>query len=330
MKIDLLQGDCLELMKNIPDGSVDMVLADLPYGTTACKWDTCIPLEPLWMQYRKIVKSNGVIALFGSEPFSSRLRMSNIEWFKYDWIWEKEQSSSGLTAKIAPLKLHEIISVFYQTFSDTYDTTDYFGALKNYMISEYEKAGLNSKSVHRLLGTYMASHYFTRKTQFSIPTESAYKRLQTTGFFRRPYPEIKSEYDAERQAINKEVNTYNPQIKAGKPYKEHFAPGAQVHGGNTHKVKRNFGTRFPTSILTFKREKGLHPTQKPVALLEYLIRTYTNEGDTVLDNCMGSGSTGVACVNTNRNFIGIELDKNYFDIAQARINSACAEKENAV
>lgn len=323
--ITLLQGDCLELLKDIPDGSVDMVLADLPYGTTACKWDTCIPFEPLWEQYKRIIKSNGVIALFGSEPFSSSLRMSNIEWFKYDWIWEKEQSSSGLTARIAPLKLHEIVSVFYQTFSDTYDTTDYFSGLKDYMINEYEKAGLDSKSVYQLLGTYMASHYFTRKTQFSIPTESAYKRLQTTGFFSRPYSEIKAEYDAERQSVNKDVNTYNPQIKAGKPYKEHIAPDAQVHGGGSHKVKENLGTRFPTSILTFKREKGLHPTQKPVALLEYLIRTYTNEGETVLDNVMGSGSTGVACVKTGRKFIGMELDPGYFETAKQRIERAVNE-----
>mgnify|MGYP002516188658 CR=1 FL=1 len=242
--MQLLQGDCLELMKDIPDKSVDMILCDLPYNMTSCKWDKMLDLNELFLNYERIVKNGGVLALFGSEPFSSLLRTAKLDWFKYDWVWAKEQSSSGLQAKSRPLKKHEIISVFYQTRS---------------------KSGAKS--------------------------------------------------------------TYNPQMQIGKPYKAHYAPDAEVHGKAQHYVKENIGTRYPTSILKFNREKGLHPTQKPVPLLEYLIKTYTNEGETVLDNCMGSGSTGVACVNTNRDFIGIELDEHYFEIAKQRIDEAIRLKE---
>ena len=309
-------------MKMLDDKSVDMILCDLPYGTTACKWDSVISVKPLWEQYKRIVKRGGIIALFGSEPFSTMLRAENLDWFKYDWIWEKEQSSSGLTAQTQPLKKHEIISVFYQTYSEAYDTTNMFDALKDYMISEREKCGLSSKEIQKLLGSYMASHYFTRKAQFCIPTKEAYDKLQSTGYFQKPFSEIEEEYKRERERSYICVNTYNPQMTDGEQYKGHYAPNAQVHGKGEHFVKGNNGTRFPTSIIKFKRARGLHPTQKPVPLLEYLIRTYTNEGETVLDNCMGSGSTGVACVHTNRQFIGMELDPHYFEIASKRINEA--------
>ena len=235
-KIDLYNGDCLEVMKNIPSKSVDMILCDLPYGTTACKWDTVIPFEPLWEQYNRIIKYNGAIVLFGSEPFSSALRMSNIKNFKYDWIWDKVNRYTGYgSCKYAPLKRYEIVSVFYKS---------------------------------------------------------------------KP--------------------TYNPQMMQGKPYKKTGDYSSKIYG--TDKVKKhgkNNGERYPFNILQYKgddKKNGfLHPTQKPIALLEYLIKTYTNECDVVLDNCMGSGSTGVACVNTNRDFIGIELDKDYFNIAKQRI-----------
>ena len=311
--MQLFHGDCLELMKNIPDGSVDLVLTDPPYGTTACKWDSVIPFEPMWEQLKRIVKRGGAIVLFGSEPFSSLLRASNIDWYKYDWIWEKEQSSSGLQAKIAPMKKHENISVFFQAPTD--DTTNAYKWLKEYFQTEKKKCGLSSKQMRELLGNYMASHYFTNGEQFAIPSLDDYKKLQKTGFFCVPYDRIKEEYE-------KGKNTYNPQMTEGKAYKGHFAPGAEVHGKSTHYVKDNGGTRYPTSILKFNRAKGLHPTQKPVALLEYIIRTYTKESETVLDFTMGSGSTGVACVNTGRNFIGIELDDEYYSVACKRIEAA--------
>ena len=306
--------DCLEGMKLIPDKSIDMILCDLPYGTTACKWDTIIPFEPLWGQYNRIVKRGGAIVLFGSEPFSSLLRASNIDWYKYDWIWEKPNGSGFLSAKKAPLKNHENISVFFQSPTD--DTTNAFYSLKEYFQNEKTKSGLSSKQIQELLGNYMQSHYFTYGAQFAIPNEKDYKKLQSTGFWAKDYEEIKKEYEGA-------FNTYNPQFAEGKPYQCKQGRLAEVITGtsvgkSTH-ITKSDGKRYPKTVLKFNKETGSHPTQKPVDLLEYLIRTYTNEGETVLDNCMGSGSTAVACINTNRNYIGFELSEEYCKIAEERI-----------
>lgn len=247
IKVKLLQGDCLELMKDIPDGSVDMILADLPYGTTECKWDTIIPFEPLWEQYERVIKDNGAIALFGSEPFSTLLRSSNFKLFKYDWIWKKNTTTGFQHSKNMPLKDYEIISVF-------------------------SKGSMGHKS---LLG--------------------------------------------ERRMV------YNPQglVPCNRTHNGKSGFGGIVGRRPSHKdVVTQEYTNYPKMILEYDNEKGLHPTQKPVKLAEYLIKTYTNEGETVLDNVMGSGSTGVACVNTNRNFIGIEIDDEYFEIAKQRISEA--------
>jgi len=242
--IQLMQGDCLELMKDIPDKSIDMILCDLPYGTTACKWDTIIPFEPLWEQYNRIIKDNGAIVLFGSEPFSTTLRYSNLKMYKYDWIWGKSIGANPLLCKKQPMRYHENISVFYK-----------------------------------------------------------------------------------KQCV------YNPQMTIGKMRdkkpKTWGDKTDEIYGGalSRFKGKSNINNLYyPRSYQYFSnanQKDKLHPTQKPVPLLEYLIKTYTNEGETVLDNCMGSGSTGVACLNTNRNFIGIELDDKYFEIAKERI---CKEK----
>jgi site-specific DNA-methyltransferase (adenine-specific) len=235
--VDLRQGDCLELMKEIPDKSVDMILCDLPYGTTACKWDNVIPFEQLWEQYNRIIKNNGAIVLFGSEPFASKLRLSNIRKYKYDWVWNKKLAGNGILAKKQPLKIHENILVF--------NTTKYLPQM----------------------------------------TEGKYRKKMTGG-----------------------LGTNNVET---------------LHNSKTLQAEYKNNTYYPKSIQEFTvanmRGKRLHPTQKPVELLEYLIKTYTNENEVVLDNCMGSGSTGVACVNTNRKFIGIELDQKYFEIAEKRI-----------
>lgn len=247
--MQLLNGDCLELMQNIPDKSIDMILCDLPYGTTACKWDTVIPFEPLWNQYKRIIKDNGAIVLFGSEPFSTLLRYSNLKMFKYDWIWNKKSAGNVLCAKYQPLKTHEIVSVF-------------------------------SKGTNNYYPIFSRGH-----------ADRTDEKPKT-----------------------KRSDMFNG-IKSGV-----FIPS------KTNKPK---DARYPKSIIEVSKQatecansKSVHPTQKPVALLEYLVKTYTNEGETILDNCMGSGSTGVACVNTNRNFIGMELDENYFKIAEQRINEA--------
>ncbi len=240
----LLHGDCLELMKQIPDGSIDFILTDPPYGTTACKWDNVIPFESMWEELKRIRKPNAAIALFGSEPFSSHLRMSNIKEFKYDWIWEKTKASDFMNGKNKPMCKHEIISIFSN------------GTVANKSLKKmpYYPQGLTpfNKTVKRCLDTTSQEHGLARKSM-------------------------------------------------------------------NNEVFRAF-VNYPTRIVKFNSQgKTVHPTQKPVALLEYLIKTYTLEGETVLDFTMGSGSTGVACKNLNRKFIGIEKDDKYFEIAKQRI-----------
>ena len=235
--IQLYHGDCLEIMKDIPDKSVDMILCDLPYGTTKNRWDVIIPFEPLWKQYNRIIKDNGAIVLFSQTPFDKILGSSNIDMLRYEWIWDKKIPAGHLNAKKIPMKRHENILVFY-----------------------------------------------------------------------------------------KKAPTYNPQFTDGKPYNRgyHTVP-SENYGKQRAVLNANLtGKRYPVSIIEFSnanRKNKLHPTQKPVLLLEYLIKTYTNENEIVLDNCMGSGSTGVACINTNRKFIGVELDDKYFEIAKERIEN---------
>jgi len=238
----LMLGDCLERMREIPDGSVDMVFADLPYGTTQCRWDVMIPFEPLWKEYWRVSKPAGVVALFGSEPFSSQLRNSQLEHFKYDWIWDKANPSGFQLAKKIPMKQHEIISVFYRT-----------------------------------------------------------------------------------------AGAYTPQTEPkAKPRKtRHYGKSSEVSplrhvSAENHEV----AVSYPKTILRFSnadRRNRLHPTQKPVDLLEYIIRSYTQPGQVVLDNTMGSGSAGVAALNTGRRFVGIEKELNYFEVAAKRMAESLAQ-----
>jgi len=232
----LMQGDCLERMKEIPDGSVDMVLTDPPYGTTACKWDSVIDFDLMWEQLNRVIKPNGAICLFGSEPFSSALRMSNIKMFKYDWVWDKKFSGSIGIAKYQPMRTTERISVFYKK------------------VKYYPQMIKRDKPI----------------------TNGSNKCKSDSG-------QIKSPKDG---------------------------------------YKKIYTEKYPIDILTYsvRSERGYHPTQKPILLMEYLVRTYTNENETVLDFTMGSGTTGVAAKNLNRSFIGIEQDPNYFNIAEERIN----------
>ena len=237
----LIQGDCLEVMKDIPDGSIDLVLTDPPYGTTACKWDSVIPFEPMWEQLKRIIKENGAIVMTASQPFTSALIMSNVKMFKYCWVWEKNTVTGFMQAKTKPLKSHEDILVF--------------GSFKN--AAQYFKGTYNHGAI-------------------SVGAKS---------------------YTNERSS-------------------DHIT-------GNRSSGVADSAKGYPKSVLKVNSEgKTVHPTQKPVALMEYLIKTYTNEDETVLDFTMGSGTTGVACKNLNRNFIGIELDEAYFNIAEERITNA--------
>ena len=240
--------DCLEGMKMIPDESVDAVICDLPYGTTVCKWDVVIPFEQLWCLYRRIVKKDGAILLFGKEPFSSKLRLSNIEMYKYDWIWVKDTKSNFMQANHQPLNNTEIISVF---------GNGYVRSIKGKVMMKYNPQ-------------------FIRGKEYKIP-----KKSRTTGIF-------------------------------GENHKN----GIYKHN------ERDTSKRFPYNIIYFNIDRPqYHPTQKPVDLLRYLVLTYTNEGDTVLDNCMGSGTTAIACIKEKRHFIGFELNKEYYDKACKRIQN---------
>lgn len=233
--IQLVQGDCLELMKDIPDGSVDMVLTDPPYGTTACKWDTVIPLEPMWERLKRVIKLNGAIVMTASQPFTTTLIASNIKNYKYNWVWNKALAGNGILAKKQPLKIHEDVIVF------------------------------NSK-------------------------------------------------------------IYQPEMRKGKARWKGGIKDKHGTFSNAEAPKVWSDEYYPVSIIDISgagmRTGRVHPTQKPVALMEYLIKTYTNEGETVLDFTMGSGTTGIACKNLNRSFIGIELDETYFNIAKERIENA--------
>ena len=320
--IKLMLGDCLERMNEIEDKTVDMILCDLPYGTTANEWDEIIPFEPLWQQYKRVLRHGGIVALFAQTPFDKILGASNLKWLKYEWIWSKNKATGFLNANKAPLKAHENILIFCENISNI-DTTDMFNGLKDYMISERNKTGLGRKELKELLDSHMASHYFTRASQFTIPSADAYARLQTTGYFKRHYEEIQAEYKRELSGLGK-INIYNPQgiKKIEKPVK---IP-KRVSSENYRTFEKEYIQQYenyPRDILEFDSVmKTEHPTQKPVNLLEYLIKTYSNENDIILDNCMGSGSTGVACVNTNRQFIGIEKEEKYFEIAKRRIEGA--------
>lgn len=238
--INLIQGDCLERMKEIPSGSVDMILTDPPYGTTACKWDSIIPLEQMWEQLKRVIKPNGAIVMTASQPFTTTLIASNMKMFKYCWYWNKVLPRGHLNAKKQPLRVIEDVVVFYKK-PCTYNPIKTQGHKRKVAHTKYNKAG----------------------------------------------------------------------------------DGSQVYGKEVRDTKYDSTERYPNGIIeisTASQAGKVHPTQKPVALMEYLIKTYTNESETVLDFAMGSGTTGVACRNLNRNFIGIELDNEYFEIAKKRIN----------
>lgn len=245
-KYTLMFGDCLERMKEIPDGSIDAIICDPPYGTTACKWDSVIPFDSMWDELKRIIKPNGAISLFSAEPFSSTLRMSNIKQYKYDWIWVKDKPSNFVMANKQPMRYSENISVFY-----------------------IKQPTYNKQMIPR--------------------TGSGAERCKY------------------------KVDHSNRTMQGGGEYQ----------GGKESSYDRDL--KNPSNVLTYstgRRQDLCHPTQKPVALLEYLIKTYTNENETVLDFTFGSGSTGVACLNTNRKFIGIEMDENYFNIAKDRMEKA--------
>lgn len=305
-------------MQDIPDKSIDMILCDLPYGITDCSWDSIIPAAELWKQYRRIIKNKGVIALFASQPFTTHLINSNKTDFRYCWYWKKNNVTGGIFAKVQPMRCIEDICIFVTDKGNEGRHME----LRKYFFDELEKSGLKRKDINALLGNKMASHYFTYGQQFAIPNAESYKKLQTTGYFQKPYEEIVAMYESDGAA---DVQTYNPQglEKLETPIINECHRNMQVYKNDVDTSIQWF-TNYPTHFLEFDglpTAGRLNPTQKPVELLEYLIKTYTNEGETVLDNCAGSGSTGIACMNTGRRFIGIEKDAEQFEIMENRIKN---------
>lgn len=322
MNYKLYHGDCLEVMKDIPDRSVDMILCDLPYGFTDCEWDSVIPLQPLWQEYHRILKRFGVCVLFGNEPFTSSLISSNKKEYSHVWYWKKQYTTGYLLAKKQPLRCIEDIIVFHCN-APSKNNKGLHENLRNYFFEQLKLSGLTRKKVDIMLKNHMSSHYFSNGEQFSIPTYEQYRKLQQgTACFQRDYSSILEEYRQGRSK-NDMTFTYNPQgVKPTKKYYHERGKNSEVYRICNHDYVQT-ATSYPKNLLeidgiTNDRDR-LHPTQKPTPLLEYLIKTYSNEGETVLDNCMGSGSTGVACINTNRNFIGIELDDKYFEVAKDRM-----------
>jgi len=308
--IELLQGDCLEMMKDIPDGSVDMVLTDPPYGTTACKWDSIIPLEPMWEQLKRVIKPNGAIVLFGSEPFSSALRMSNIKNYKYDWVWIRNNATKYLSKNYNPLSTYENIIVFLETE---------YKEFGSYIKTQREKAGLSKNKIDKILNTNTLYAFFEGRNlrgemTYSKPNKEHYAILKSALNLDNRFDDlILNNHTLNHQGLVKLKKT-----KIQKARTKHREDSFYSYNANEYVQEFE---NYPKDVLYFDKDKQkLHPTQKPVALMEYLIKTYTNEGDTVLDFTMGSGTTGVACKNTNRDFIGIELDPDYFAIAEERIN----------
>lgn len=322
--IKLYKGDCLEIMKDIPSASIDMILCDLPYGTTNCKWDSIIDMEQLWKEYNRIIKPNRAIVLFSAQPFTTKLINSNINNYKYTWYWVKNNSTGFQNANNQPMRKLEEINVFIKDL--TKDNKGKFKGIREYLISERVKSNIKLSDYKDILQSNMTSHYFTNGKQFVLPNRDAYKRLQTTGFFKKDYNELEKEYNSElKKGRRKENRVYNPQgIKKHKePIRKTRKTTSELYDGGLNGDYDVVYYNYPNNILTFNiptSKERLHPTQKPVDLLEYLIKTYTNQGETILDNCMGSGSTGVACRNTARKFIGIEKDNKYFSICKNRMN----------
>jgi len=283
----IIHVDCMDGMSLISDSSIDMVLCDLPYGITDHLWDVKIPVDNLWKQYRRIVKKNGRIVLFAVQPFTTELIASNPREFSHMLYWKKNTATHWLSNDKIPLRTIEEIIVFNCTLN-----SGSHGCIRRYMLGELEKVGIRPSDTKQYFKNGGAHHWFRDGSEFRIPTKENYEKLQKTGYFKKPYSALRAEYDAE----NKDL----------------------VYNKNS-----NFD-----DFLAFQSETNvtrIHPTQKPLALCELLIQTYSNVGDTILDNCLGSGTTAIAAYHAHRNFIGFEKDDNFFKSATKRLNAAKAQ-----
>ena len=313
------QGDCLALMPSIPDKSVDMILCDLPYGTTSCEWDSIIDMGKLWSEYERVIKDNGAIALTAQGMFCAKLMTYREKWFNHDYVWIKNMHSNFALVGIQPLRIFENVLVFRPPRRDDLEI-QFNKELRAYFNKVHEFIGVSKKHILNVIGQCVDHCFRYTSSQFDLCTKETYEQLiqhfkidQMKGFLNYEVlqamnPPYTFNFDdrVKRQFVSKN-NDFNRQMygdKTNGKYKEHISKEYE---------------NYPTNVLYFDVERGQHPTQKPVALFEYLIKTYTNEGEVVLDNCSGSGTTAIACLNSNRHFICIEKDETYYKKSLERI-----------
>ena len=335
----LLYGDCMEWLPKLPEGQTSLILADLPYNITDAEYDkNIIPLPELWQEYKRILQPGGIVALFAAQPFTTKLINSNPAWFKYCWYWDKVASTGALFAKVQPMRRIEEILIFQKPID--WLVIPEVKAIQEYLYQGKERAGLTAPKLHKLFNSYMYRHYFTNSQWAMIP-ERDYKKLQAAApdVFSRPYSEMEKAYRAACQRYKLDNGTasmrYFPQgtYKLDTP-RQNGVKQTEIYKKNTKVSYMQEFSGYPSNIIQIVSQtaetannKRVHPSQKPVALLEYIIKTYTKPGELVVDNTMGSGSTGVAAINTGRGFIGMELDAAYYNTAVQRIKEAKQHKQ---
>jgi DNA modification methylase len=318
-------GDCLELLPSIPDKSVDMILCDLPYGTTACSWDSIIPLDRLWEQYARVIKDNGNIVLTAQGVFCAKLICYRETWFNHDYVWIKNQHSNFALVGIQPLRIFENILVFRPPRKDDIEI-QFNKELRAYSKQVKEFIGLGLKKINEILGHRKSEHFFYVDTsQFDLCTKETYEQLiacfkidQMPGFLN--FETLQSM--KEKQILLPYTFNFDDRVKSTKQTKKDAFGSTDTLGNCAKDYKEHTSkayVNYPRNTLYFDCERGQHPTQKPVALFEYLIRTYSNEGEVILDNCSGSGTTAIACLNSNRQYICIERDETYYKRSLERI-----------
>jgi DNA modification methylase len=329
--MDIFNEDCFLFFKNYDIPKIDLVLVDLPYGQTDCKWDTVIDLKQMWIELKRICKRDCIYVFYCTTKFGYTLIKSNESYFRYDLVWAKSKKVGFLSANKMPLRKHEMIYIFSSQNNDDLDNSQNLG-LREYFKKVLEYINKPMKSITNNIGRSAEHCFYINSTQFALPTNTTYDKLiseyklrDMAGF--REHTILKAEWKKILEA------TYNPQKTKGKAYSiKTGGTRAILYGNIKRTIIINKGDRHPSSILQFDNpKKGIHPTQKPVALCEWLIKTYSNEGDNVLDFTMGSGSTGIACLNTKRSFIGVEKDKDIYKLAQRRLlNHEIISKKNII
>lgn len=334
----LLYGDCMEWLPKLPGGQTSLILADLPYNITDAEYDkNIIPLPELWQEYKRILQPGGIVALFAAQPFTTKLINSNPAWFKYCWYWDKICSTGALFAKVQPMRRIEEILIFQKPID--WLVIPEVKAIQEYLYQGKERAGLTAPKLYKLFNSHMGRHYFNHSQWTMIPARD-YEKLQAAApdIFTKPYSEMERAYRAACQRYKLDNGTASARYYPQGVYKLDEPKLQKVRKTEIYKKQASEYTQeysgYPTNVIQIASQtaetansKRVHPSQKPVALLEYIIKTYTKPGELVVDNTMGSGSAGVAAINTGRSFIGMELDAAYYNAAVQRIKEAKQQKQ---